>query len=174
MEQCSSQSSILEKEVYKDVEILVYRLNSADNKYKKVFSVFGEFLQKKIIKKEHSKWLMSLKIDDYFENYQKIDDFLKKEYLEYIFSLDSLITFEKEEHIKILDFNHFSTAKIYRFYFIKYHMWVFGFENYQRDLNIKHENLPPFIQQIPGSIVPTYFFHMGRKISKSLGEFYGK
>jgi len=168
----SKQAIDVQESIYKDVKNLVDEKNKLNFEHpeKKVFFEFGNFLES--LKIEDKRWIQSLKVNDYFENEEKIDNYIKEKYIDFLRS-KQMGTIEEDEHLSIMKYYHFNTSKHYKIYFIKYAMWSLipsKYDAIELEDIAKFYELPETIRRIPGS---KKVHNILSSLKYAVGFFYG-
>lgn len=169
----TEQAITLQKKIFNDVVNLVrkkQRLNVEDPE-KKVFFTFGKFLDD--LSDKNKTWMKSLKFEDYLKFEENIDDFFKKKYIQFLESQE-LNTLEIHNHLTVMEYIHFRTSNHYKFYFLKYSMWLLiptKMEEIELEKVSKYQEIPEYIRKIPGTKKISNFITI---MSHSSEVIYGK
>jgi len=150
----NQQALDLQKKIYQDVVNLVKKKKSlnTENPEKKIFFTFGKFLENGL-NDEDKMWIKSLKFEEYIKFEDSTDDFFKEKYVRFL-EFKNLNILEINDHLNLMDYILFSTNNHYKFYFLKYAMWLFiptKMEEIELEKVLKFKEIPENIKKIPGS-----------------------
>ncbi len=150
----NQQAIALQKKIYDDVINLVQKKQSlkAEHPEKKIFFTFGKFLENGLDDKDKM-WIKSLKFEEYIKFEDNTDDFFKEKYIQFLESQE-LNTLEMHNHLTAMEYIHFRTSNHYKFYFLKYAMWLLiptKMEEIELEKVSKYQEIPEYIRKIPGT-----------------------